>query len=75
MDTHTVQVIRRGIEIDTKHGCTIAWAHMAAHGVPPETILRVLTKPQARRAADERVDGDATPPPANGDQESLRRPS
>ncbi|SFU91022.1 hypothetical protein [Pseudoduganella namucuonensis] len=55
LDTHTVQVIRRGIEIDNKHGCAIAWAHMAAHGVPPETILRVLTKPQARRVADDRV--------------------
>lgn len=48
-DFEMANVIEAGIELEQVHGAASAWAMMAAHGVPPATILRVLAEPQQRR--------------------------
>ena len=48
-------VVDQGIRFDAERGAALAWAYLAQHGLPPETILRVLAAPAAgqrpRRAA------------------------
>ena len=34
------------------HGSVLAWKFMASHGVPDETIARVLARPAERRGSD-----------------------
>jgi hypothetical protein len=48
-DFEMANIIEAGIELEQVHGAASAWAMMAAHGVPPATILRVLAEPQHRR--------------------------
>ena len=46
------KIIESCIVIDAMAGAPAAWAIMARHEVPTETILRVLGNPQARRRSD-----------------------
>lgn len=34
------------------HGSVLAWKFMASHGVPDDTIARVLAHPAERRGSD-----------------------
>jgi hypothetical protein len=38
-------VVDQAIRFDAERGAALAWAYLAQHGVPPETILRVLASP------------------------------
>lgn len=48
-------VVDQAIRYDAERGAALAWAYLARHGVPPETIMRVLAAPDGgqrpRRAA------------------------
>jgi len=44
--------IQHAIIIDAKHGAAQAWAYLSAHNVPRQTILRVLSDHERRRASD-----------------------
>jgi hypothetical protein len=54
-------VVDQGIRFDKERGAALAWAYLAQHGVPPETILRVLQAPAGgpppRRGAPGTLDG------------------
>lgn len=54
-------VVEEAIRFDAERGAALAWAYLAQHGVPPETILRVLAAPAAgqvpRRAPRAAMDG------------------
>ncbi|MBB3220190.1 hypothetical protein [Pseudoduganella umbonata] len=56
-------VVDQAIRYDAERGAALAWAYLAQHGVPPETILRVLAGPAAgqrpRRGAAATRDGTA----------------
>jgi hypothetical protein len=45
-------IIEQGIARDMLHGSVLAWKFMASHGVPDETIARVLARPAERRGSD-----------------------
>lgn len=45
-------IIEQGIARDMLHGSVLAWKFLAAHGVPDDTIVRVLAHPAERRASD-----------------------
>ncbi len=50
---HTLSlIIEQGIARDMLHGSVLAWKFMAAHGVPDDTIVRVLAHPAERRGTD-----------------------
>ncbi|QGZ37966.1 hypothetical protein IP92_03173 [Pseudoduganella flava] len=38
-------VVDQGIRFDAERGAALAWAYLSQHGLPPETILRVLSPP------------------------------
>ena len=40
-------VVDQAIRFDAERGAALAWAYLAQHGLPPETILRVLATPAA----------------------------
>ena len=42
----------QGIARDMLHGSVLAWKFLAAHGVPDDTIVRVLAHPAERRGSD-----------------------
>jgi hypothetical protein len=54
-------VVDQGIRFDRERGAALAWAYLAQHGVPAETILRVLAEPgngmPPRRADNGAIDG------------------
>lgn len=54
-------VVDQGIRFDAERGAALAWAYLAQHGVPPETILRVLAAPgngqPPRRPGPGSIDG------------------
>lgn len=50
-DNQMADAVRRGLEIDAACGSVAAWTHMAANGVAPATIARVLTS-ASRRLGD-----------------------
>ena len=45
-------IIEQGIARDLLHGSVLAWSFMASHGVPNDTIARVLAFPAERRGSD-----------------------
>ena len=45
-------IIEQGIARDMLHGSVLAWKFMASHGVPDDTIARVLARPAERRGSD-----------------------
>ena len=45
-------IIEQGIARDMLHGSVLAWKFMASHGVPDDTIARVLAHPAERRGSD-----------------------
>lgn len=42
-------VVDQAIRYDAERGAALAWAYLARHGLPPETILRVLAAPAGGR--------------------------
>lgn len=54
-DRFLEQIVNRGIVIDAEHGSVIAWVFLYRHGVEPDLILRVLTRPTARRPDADRA--------------------
>jgi hypothetical protein len=54
-------VVDQALRFDAERGAALAWAYLAQHGVPPETILRVLAAPATgqcpRRASSAPMDG------------------
>ena len=46
-DAALAAVVDQAIRFDAERGAALAWAYLAQHGVPPETILRVLAAPAA----------------------------
>jgi hypothetical protein len=40
-------VVDQAIRFDAERGAALAWAYLTQHGLPPETILRVLAAPAA----------------------------
>ncbi|GGY35181.1 hypothetical protein [Pseudoduganella albidiflava] len=54
-------VVDQAIRYDAERGAALAWAYLAQHGLPPETILRVLAAPvtgqRPRRDASSTLDG------------------
>jgi hypothetical protein len=52
-DNNLELAVRYGIVLDYALGSVHAWTFMANQGVDPAVILRVLTKEEARRAADQ----------------------
>jgi hypothetical protein len=51
-NTRLATAIQHAIVIDAKHGAAQAWAYLSAHNVPRDTILRVLSSQNQRRASD-----------------------
>jgi hypothetical protein len=51
-NTRLAQVVQHAIFIDATNGAAQAWAYLSAHGVPRQTILRVLSGQAQRRASD-----------------------
>lgn len=43
-DTTLAAAVDEAIRFDRECGAALAWAYLAAHGLPPETILRVLSQ-------------------------------
>jgi hypothetical protein len=60
INTEMMHLIEQGITLDILHGSVVAWRFLAAHGVPDEIILRVLSEPSQRRASDTQVAHQAT---------------
>ncbi|GGY15510.1 hypothetical protein GJV26_27290 [Massilia dura] len=62
-DPALAAVVDEAIRFDAERGAALAWAYLARHGVPPETILRVLAAPAAgqvpRRAPRAGAEGAA----------------
>ncbi len=62
-DPALAAVVDQAIRFDAERGAALAWAYLAQHGVPPETILRVLAAPAAgqvpRRAPRAGAEGAA----------------
>ncbi len=59
-------IIEQGVARDLLHGSVLAWKFMASHGVPDETIARVLAHPAARRQSDgQQHHGSGRPPVSN----------
>ncbi|QBE66143.1 hypothetical protein [Pseudoduganella lutea] len=58
-------VVDQAIRYDAERGAALAWAYLAQHGLPPETILRVLATPGGsrvpRRGAGGTIDGAMYP--------------
>lgn len=54
-------VVDEGIRFDAERGAALAWAYLSQHGLPPETILRVLSPPAdghlPRRSPSRGMDG------------------
>ena len=46
------KAIQQAIVIDATNGAAQAWAYLSAHNVPRQTILRVLSSENQRRATD-----------------------
>lgn len=46
------QAVEQAIVIDALSGAATAWAFLAAHDLPQETILRVLSTAAVRRRSD-----------------------
>ena len=51
-NTRLATAIQNAIAIDAKHGAAHAWAYLSAYNVPKQTILRVLSGQNQRRASD-----------------------
>ncbi|GGZ01110.1 hypothetical protein ACFFTM_09155 [Pseudoduganella plicata] len=43
-DTALAIAVDEAIRFDRECGAALAWAYLASHGLPPETILRVLSQ-------------------------------
>jgi hypothetical protein len=61
-DTTLAAVIDLAVRFDAEQGVALAWAFLARHGVPPATILRVLSAPPEGHAP--RRTPDSMMPPA-----------
>lgn len=46
------QVVEQAVIIEALSGAATAWAYLAAHEVPRDTILRVLSTASVRRRTD-----------------------
>lgn len=51
-NTTLSSIIEQGIARDVLHGSVLAWKFMASHGVPDDTIVRVLANAAERRGSD-----------------------
>ncbi|AXA90702.1 hypothetical protein [Massilia sp. YMA4] len=43
-DAAMAAAVDEAIRFDRECGAALAWAYLAGHGLPPETILRVLSQ-------------------------------
>jgi len=43
-DAAMATAVDEAIRFDRECGAALAWAYLASHGLPPETILRVLSQ-------------------------------